>query len=129
MPMSPPRMLCMSRSERPRISLPAKRTLPVIDALASRTSPSMEYMATLLPDPDSPTMPTTSFWPTWSERPSTALTSPWRVANETFRSSTVSTASLAGVKLTDNAHPRIQVGVENVNDRARQDDKERSVHD
>src|SRR5580700_11257863 len=127
MPTSPPRTDCISVSESPRISRPSKRTLPEIETLASRTSPSIEYMATLLPDPDSPTMPSTSFAPTSKESPSTARTTPWRVAKETERSRTDSTASLE-VGSSDNADPRVDVGVEHVHDGAREHDEERAVH-
>src|ERR1700688_3843787 len=113
MPTSPPRTDCMSESDSPRISRPSKRTLPEIETLASRTSPSIEYMATLLPEPDSPTMPNTSLAPTSKESPSTARTTPWRVANETDRSRTLRTASVEWAS-GDNADPGIDVGVEHV---------------
>src|SRR5665213_2352261 len=128
MPTSPPRTDCISVSESPRISRPSKRTLPEIETLASRTSPSIEYMATLLPDPDSPTMPSTSFAPTSKESPSTARTTPWRVAKETERSRTLRTAFVGGFS-SDNANPWINIGVEDVDDGTREHDEERAVHD
>src|SRR5664280_188156 len=127
MPTSPPRTPWSSRSESPRISRPSNFTLPVIETLESRTSPSSEYIATLLPEPDSPTMPRTSFAPTSKESPSTARNGPWRVAKVTQRSRTLRTGSV-GVA-SDNAHPRIEQSVDDVNDGARQDDEEGPVHD
>src|ERR1019366_573867 len=124
MPISPPRTDCISVSESPRISRPSKRTLPEMETFASRTSPSIEYMATLLPDPDSPTMPSTSLAPTSKESPSTARTTPSRVANETERSRTLRTA-LVEDSSGDNADPRIDIGVQHVDDRAREYDEER----
>src|SRR6202167_2926144 len=127
MPTCPPRTDCMAVSESPRISRPSKSTLPEIETLASRTKPSIEYIATLLPEPDSPTMPSTSFAPTSKDSPSTAWTMPWRVEKETERSRTLSTASVVGVS-SDNADPRVDVGVEHVDDGAREYDGEGAVH-
>src|ERR1035437_6562348 len=128
MPISPPRTGCISRSESPRISRPSNSTLPVMVTLASRTRPSMEYIATLLPEPDSPTMPTTSLRPTSSERPSNAWPLPWRVEKDTRRSLTRSTASDRDVGSLGKAHPRIEKGVEDVDDGVGEHDEECAVH-
>jgi len=127
MPTSPPRTIA-SRYRRARDLAASKRTLPEIDTLGVAHEPSIEYIATLLPDPDSPTMPSTSFVPTSKESPSTARTTPWRVANETDRSRTLKTASV-GVSSGDNANPWIDVGVDHVDGGAREDHEERAVHD
>ncbi len=44
-----------------------------------------DIMVTLLPEPDSPTMPSTSPGSSVNETPSTALTTPSSVRNETLR--------------------------------------------
>src|SRR6266536_3244537 len=54
--------------------------------------PSSERPVTVLPEPDSPTIPSTSPRPTSNDTPSTALTTPARVKKWTFRSSTERTA-------------------------------------
>src|SRR5882724_7267863 len=50
--------------------------------------PSRERPVTVLPEPDSPTIPSTSPRPTSNDTPSTAFTTPARVKKWTFRSST-----------------------------------------
>ncbi len=57
-------------------------------------------LATLLPDPDSPTMPSISPRLTSSERPSTALTTPSSVSKWTLRSSICRSAGVAHQYLT-----------------------------
>src|SRR3954467_14580035 len=57
-------------------------------------NPSSDRPVTVLPDPDSPTMPSTSPPPTSNETPSTAFTTPARVKKWTFRSSTARTADI-----------------------------------
>src|SRR5947209_11847513 len=54
--------------------------------------PSSESPVTVLPEPDSPTIPSTSPRPTANDRPSTAFTTPARVKKWTFRSSTERTS-------------------------------------
>src|SRR4051794_35184429 len=83
---------------------------------------SMLIIDTLLPEPDSPTTPSTS--PGWSEndRPSTAVTVPRRVRNVTRRSWTSSKGS-------GTAHPRVEFGVQDVHDGVRQDHEEGRVQD
>src|SRR5438552_12884136 len=56
--------------------------------------PSSDRPVTVLPEPDSPTMPSTSPRPTSNETPSTAFTTPARVKKWTLRSSTTSTADM-----------------------------------
>ena len=65
---------------------PRKEALPLITAFSARVSPRMVMFATLLPHPDSPTMP--SVRPGWTskEAPSTAFTTPSSVSNRTRRS-------------------------------------------
>src|SRR5437588_7828408 len=59
------------------------------------SSPSTAIDVTLFPEPDSPTMPSTSFSNTSKETPSTALTRPSSVGNCTRRSRTDTTGSPA----------------------------------
>jgi len=60
-------------------------------------SRSTDIIVTLLPEPDSPTIPSTSPWPSVNETPSTARTTPSSVLKETLRSRTSSRGG-AGVK-------------------------------
>jgi hypothetical protein len=86
----------MSSSEAVNRSMPLKRTLPEMRAdLKKRVRPMTVSDETLLPEPDSPTMP--SAWPlsTVYETPSTAFTTPSSVGKWTLRSSTSSSAMFA----------------------------------
>jgi hypothetical protein len=56
-------------------------------------SRSTDIIVTLLPDPDSPTIPRTSRGASVNETPSTALTTPSSVRNATLRSLTSSSGS------------------------------------
>jgi hypothetical protein len=62
---------------------------PEISAFGERVSPRIVRLATLLPEPDSPTMPRVSPLPSSKETPSTALTIPSSVLKWTLRSSTL----------------------------------------
>jgi hypothetical protein len=68
-------------------------TSPSKRAFTPRVRPSIVIAVTLLPEPDSPTIPST--WPRSSvnETPSTALTTPSSVANWTLRPLTSSSRS------------------------------------
>ena len=70
-------------------------TSPENTAFWSRISRISVIAVTLLPEPDSPTMPSTSPRLTVNETPSTACTVPSWVRNETFRSRTSSSGGLA----------------------------------
>ena len=63
----------------------------------------IDITVTLLPEPDSPTMPSTSPGATSNETPSTARTSPSSVRKETRRSRTSSSG-----RAQRNAHPRVE---------------------
>src|SRR5665647_2887749 len=68
----------------------------------SASMPRIVLAVTVLPDPDSPTMASTSAGATVSETSSTALTSPESVAQVTFRCAMLRTVSLgAGPGLSD----------------------------
>src|SRR3954471_21994949 len=98
-------------------------TSPSNTAFGSRIRRMIDMTVTLLPDPDSPTMPSTSPGAMSNETPSTARTSPSSVRKETRRSRTSSSGASA------NAHARIEEAVDDVDDRVRDDDEERRVHD
>src|SRR4051794_11236137 len=96
-------------------------------AFFCRVSPMTVRLETLLPEPDSPTMP--SAWPrvTSYETPSTAFTIPSSVSKWTVRSRTLrrgSEAILLGI-----ADARIDHRVQDVHDQVRDDDEERAEQD
>ncbi len=75
-------------------SLPSNLALPSNRAFGPRVKPISVIAVTDLPEPDSPTIATTSPRSTVNETPSTARTTPSSVANETRRSSTLRSCSL-----------------------------------
>src|SRR3954465_9838019 len=79
-------------------------------------------IATVLPEPDSPTMPSTSPRSIENDSPSTARTSPLSVLKETLRSRT----SSSGSGMTDT---RVEQRVDEVYGSVDDDDEERGVHD
>src|SRR5437764_5420344 len=91
MAMRRPRRLRISFSRRPRRLWPRKITSPEIRAVFGRR-PSIDIEDTLLPEPDSPTIPSTSFSCTSNDTPSTAFTTPSSIGNYTWRSRTERTA-------------------------------------
>src|SRR5919198_113845 len=99
-------------------SLPGKRACP--ETPPPRASPMIDRQVTLLPEPDSPTIP--RVWPRSREKltPSTALTMPSSVLNRTRRSFTSSSAMWplrASYRLalwSGVPHPRIEHRVEDV---------------
>ncbi len=80
-----PRTLRNSEGASPSSSLPLKRTEPVTREVPG-SRPRVASMVTVLPEPDSPTTPST--WPGSTDRltPRTAETSPSAVGNVTSRS-------------------------------------------
>src|SRR5436190_8419973 len=117
---SPPRTSRISRCERRIRSRPRRSTSPSTTAFGSRIRRITAIIETVLPEPDSPTTPTTSPSATESERRSTARTIPFSVRNETLRSRTSNNAS-------GTAHPRIEPGVHEIDERVREHDEERRV--
>src|SRR5215469_750812 len=79
-----------------------------------------DIIETVLPEPDSPTIPSTSPEATVKERPSTAVTVPSRVRKRTVRSRTSRNGS-------GTAHPRVDGGVDDVDYRVGEHDEERCV--
>src|SRR4051812_4415188 len=84
---------------------------------------------TLLPEPDSPTIPTTSPGFTVNETPSTARTSPSSVRNDTRRSLTSSSGSAMAQHLLDGTDARVEERIHHVHQRVCDDDEEGAVDD
>src|SRR2546421_7708178 len=124
--MSLPRIERSSLSLAVRRSRPSKITSPEMRAFFCRVSPITVRLETLLPEPDSPTMP--SALPRWTsyETPSTAFTMPSSVSKWTVRSRTLRSVSdgLSGI-----ADARVDHGVQDVDDQVRNDDEERAEQD
>src|ERR1700716_3600640 len=118
--MSPPRTSRISSPESWSRSRPRWSTWPPIVAFGTRISRITASIETVFPDPDSPTIPTTSPSPIESERPSTAETTPSSVRNETVRSLT----SSSGSGMPD---PRVEQRVDEIDDGVREYDEKRGV--
>src|SRR5436309_13896507 len=101
---------------------------PVYMTFGSAISRITDIIVTLFPDPDSPTIPTTSPSPTVNEPPPTARTIPSSVRNETCRSLTSSSGSegISGPTLR-RADARVEPRVEEVDERARKRAEEGAV--
>src|SRR3954452_6134625 len=97
--MSRPRILRSSASERPRRSRPSKIACPLVTRPARGRMPRIASEVTLLPQPDSPTMPSVSPGATSNETPLTACTVPRWVQNCTRRSFTDSRLKSASPQL------------------------------
>ncbi len=82
-----------SRSSRGMVSRssPSNSACPVIRA--PRVRPMIVWVETLLPEPDSPTMPSVCPASTEKDTPRTACTTPSGVRNDTYRSCTSSRAT------------------------------------
>src|SRR5487761_364071 len=115
-PISAPRMCRSSASVAESRSTPSNRALP--ETRAPLVSPTIVWVDTLLPDPDSPTMP--SVWPASTVKltPRTARSTPSCVAKLTCRSSTSSSAisGLPARSGPDNGEPSSSVAQPHVRD-------------
>src|SRR5918998_451892 len=89
-----PRILRSSWGGRPSSSRPLNLTDPVTSALAGRR-PRVASMVTVLPEPDSPTIPRTFAGSRLRSTPRTADTRPSMVGNVTWRSEISSTAAMS----------------------------------
>ena len=78
MPISLPRILRMLSSESVVSSRPFSLMLPPTIEPPVGSSFMIDNAVIVLPQPDSPTMPTVSPGWTWTDTPSTACTTPWR---------------------------------------------------
>src|SRR5438093_13290848 len=106
----------MSSSEAPSRSLPSNTMEPEIRALpAKRVRPITVSDETLLPEPDSPTIPRARPRSTVYETPSTAWTMPSSVSKWTLRSVTSSRAKLI-------PHARVEEGVDDVHQQVQEDE-------
>ena len=92
---SVPQMPRITSGEAPVMSCASYRTVPVTSALLG-SSPMIERERTVLPDPDSPTMPSVLPRSIVKVTPSTAPTSPRGVRNCVLRSVTSSSAPVPG---------------------------------
>src|SRR5256714_11811330 len=120
--MSLPRIERSSLSLAVRSSRPSKITSPEMRAFFCRVSPITVRLETLLPEPDSPTMPSALPRSTSYETPSTAFTTPSSVSKWTVRSRTLRRGS--GI-----ADARVDDRVQDVHDQVRDDDEERAEQD
>src|SRR3954453_20314541 len=111
--------LALSRSR------PSNRISPSMRAFVKRVSPITVRLDTLLPEPDSPTMPSALPDSTLYEIPSTAFTTPSGVSNCTRRSFT----SSSGVEASGIFHPWVEERVRDVHDQVEQDDEEGGEQD
>src|SRR6478736_763417 len=125
---SSPRIVRRRLDEALRRSSPRNSTSPVEVANFESLSPITVRHVTLLPDPDSPTMPST--WPgsTLKLTPSTAFTTPSSVLNSVRRSRTSRRGSLIARSLRE-ANPWIDPRVEDVNHEREDDDGDRAEDD
>src|SRR6476469_5098713 len=120
----------MSASRAVVSSSPSSRTEPSMRALLERVRPMIVCAVTLLPEPDSPTIATTSPGERSNDTPWTACRRPPSVAKETERSRTDS----RGAPLIPSApcslgrlpepHPRVELGVGDVDQGVEEDDEE-----
>ena len=108
---------------------PRSARWPMIVTFESRTRPSSEYIATLLPEPDSPTMPTTSLRPTRQRQPVDGAQRALRASRRRPSGLARSAAASLGVVSSGKADPRVEPGVEHVDDGVGQHDEERAVED
>src|ERR1700755_1113479 len=104
-------------------------TSPSNVAFGSLMSRRTDIIVTLLPDPDSPTIPSTSRRPSVKETPSTACTTPSSVLKDTLRSRTSSSGGSADVTRLRRADPRVEARVEDVGERGGDRDEDRPVDD
>src|SRR5450759_3725025 len=94
MPISAPRTRRRVAASAPISSAPSKTAEPEIRA--PRVRPVIVWVATLLPDPDSPTIAKVVPLATSNDSPRTARTTPSGVSNSTWRSRTSSSAISVG---------------------------------
>src|SRR5712691_11906326 len=85
-----------------------------------------DIIVTLFPEPDSPTMPSTSPWSRVNETPSTARTRPSSVRKETWRSLT-SRSSSATASILRGPNPRVEARVDHVDEGVGDRDEKRAV--
>src|SRR5215212_7668557 len=107
-------------------SSPLKSASPLVIALFFAFRPMIVRHVTLLPEPDSPTMPSVLPFSTSKLTPSTALTMPSSVRKCVRRSFTSRRATSSHLGESDS---RVYHGVEEVDDEVENDDRDRGEHD
>src|SRR5437867_4372777 len=118
--MACPRSLRILSSDMSITSVPPTRICPLRVVRRRLCRPMMDRLVTLLPEPDSPTMPRVFPRSITKDTPSTALTTPSSVANRTLRSltcrygSVVGLAVMCGRSFSAQLHARINDGVHQV---------------
>ena len=91
-----PRTSSNCLDDNPNRSMPSNRICPDrIRPGGCGTNPITAIDVTVLPDPDSPTIPNVSPAPTWNDTSSTTVDQPTSVKNSTVKFSTVNTGSPA----------------------------------
>src|SRR5919199_6156327 len=124
--------MSLPRMSRRRVELmvsrfsPLKIASPLESVFRFGFSPMIVRQVTLLPEPDSPTIPSVSPFSIENETPSTALTTPSSVRKCVLRSRTSRSAIKGTLRQPD---PRIDPGVEEVDDEIEDDDRERGEDD
>src|SRR5688500_2137197 len=129
-----PRSLRSFVLPRPSRSSPLKSTWPVTVVFRLSFSPMIERQVTLLPQPDSPTMPTVRPGSMLKSTPTTAVTMPSSVWKRVRRSRTSSREvmrmlSSGSVGLSGEPDSRVDPSVEEVHDEREDDDRERTEDD
>src|SRR5689334_13466824 len=110
MPICAPRTRRSTSGSAPIRSMPSKRAVPL--TCAPRVRPAMVCVATLLPEPDSPTMASVLPRSTSKESPRTAWTTPSAVLKATLRSRTSRSAmAVTSATLLARGEPHVR-GVE-----------------
>src|SRR5262249_45003673 len=114
--------------------LPLKIASPLVIVCFRALSPMIVRQVTLFPLPDSPTMPSVFPFSTLKLTPSTALTIPSSVSKYVFRSITSSSAIDASFNTWPRGplrqpDPRVDEGVQHVDDEVEDDDRQCSEHD
>ena len=118
---------------RSRLAVASSRSSPLNSASPARDrvrlrlfSPMIVRQVTLLPEPDSPTMPSVLPFSTEKLTPSTALTMPSSVRKCVSQVADLEKRHRSSLGQPD---PRVDPGVEEVDDQVEDDDRERREHD
>src|SRR5580765_8414012 len=109
-----------------RRSLPFQRACPELIVFDRALSPMIVRQVTLLPEPDSPTMPSVLPFSTLKLTPSTALTTPSSVRKWVRRSLTSSRATL---RLLGEPDSGVDHRIQKIDDEVEDDDRDRREHD
>src|SRR5580765_8364549 len=108
-------------------SLPFQRACPEVIVFARALRPMIVRQVTLLPEPDSPTMPSVLPFSTWKLTPSTALTTPSSV-RKCVRRSLTSRRAMGLLHHLGESDSRVDDGVQEIDDEVEDDDRDRREH-